>query len=208
MTQHQVKWNAEQICHANPSPNKTFLFNVLIVCAGGGQCFHFCSQGPQERASGTGTASREDVPQNTPYLGRGKKQTMTSGWCHVTMTVIWGHNKWLWGMINCYCVRHVCFTEAVQLLHFLYPFNSSRRVHYYEVKFSFWLNMKMCLAAVLKGVDWGWWCAFGCVCVPGWWWWWGGGCLPEHSVSLGERGQVVNRGQSWGWSVNWQGCIN
>lgn len=63
----------------------------------------------------------EDVPQNTPYLGRGKKQTMTSGWCRGTMTVIWGHNKWLWGMINCYCVGHVCFTEAVQLLHVLYP---------------------------------------------------------------------------------------
>lgn len=36
---------------------------------------------------------------------------------------------------------------------FLYPLNSSRRVHYYEVKFSFSLNMKMCLAVVFKGVD-------------------------------------------------------
>lgn len=154
--------------------------------------------------------SREDVPQNTPYLGRGKKQTMMSGWCRVTMTVIWGHNKWLWGMINCYCVGHVCFTEAVLLLHFFiflffYPFNSSRRMHYDEVKFSFWPNMKMYLAAVLKGADWGWWCVYGCVCA---WVVVVVGCLPEHSVSLGERGQVVNRGQSWGWSVNWQGCIN
>lgn len=36
----------------------------------------------------------------------------------------------------------------------------------------------------------------GCVCVHGKCV--GGGGLPEHSVSLGARGQVVNRGQSRG----------
>lgn len=154
------------------------------------------------RPTGAGFWDRyeqKDVPQNNPYLGRGKKQTMTSGWRRVTVTVIWGHNKWLWGMINCYCVGHICFTETVQLLHVYIP-NLSR--WWIGRKFSFWLNMKMCLAAVLKGDDWGWWCVWVSVCLGGW------GCLPEHSVSLGERGQVVNRGQSWGWSVNWQGCIN
>lgn len=118
------------------------------------------------RPTGAGFWDRyeqKDVPQNNPYLGRGKKQTMTSGWRRVTVTVIWGHNKWLWGMINCYCVGHICFTETVQLLHVYIP-NLSR--WWIGRKFSFWLNMKMCLAAVLKGNDWGWWCVW--VSVLGW----------------------------------------
>lgn len=80
MTQHQVKSNAEQICHANPSPNETLLINRLLGKAlVEDSVFTFVHAAHRSWLLGQ-VRTEEDVPQNNPYLGRGKKKTDNDEW--------------------------------------------------------------------------------------------------------------------------------